>query len=281
MSLTVVCERPGLGPLAWIHRAEARGVARELAAAGNRVRLACLDARAPELLRGERLLLRVSDPRMLSLTSALAAAGIDYLGPAADVMARCYDKYGATERLRAQGIDCPPTGLASDAHGIAAPRILKPRCGSDSLGVRTIGARPVPEHKRTPEFLVQKHVFGTELTLAVVRGRIGVPLRIELAEGVPYSFMRTYLLRPRLRLAEGTLHRRAIALAREVVAALGADWAVRIDLIHETASGRLLVLECDAAPLIGARSAFAASLAAANIARREQLRLLLAEDGKG
>jgi len=60
------------------------------------------------------------------------------------------------------------------------------------------------------------------------------------------------------------------------VEALGADWAVRVDLIHETATERLLVLECDAAPMISAQSAFAASLAAANISRAEQLQLLLA-----
>jgi hypothetical protein len=38
---------------------------------------------------------------------------------------------------------------------------------------------------------------------------------------------------------------------------------------------RLRFLECDVAPLVGTRSAFAASLAASGIARAEQLRLLL------
>src|SRR5262245_28738256 len=124
MSLTVVCERWGLDPLTWIHRIEARAVAKELEAAGTRVRLARLDGRAPDALRGGRLLLRVSDPRMLILTRTLAAAGIDYLGPAADVIARCYDKYAAIQRLSAGGIDCPETGLAADAIAIAPPRIL-------------------------------------------------------------------------------------------------------------------------------------------------------------
>jgi hypothetical protein len=45
----------------------------------------------------------------------------------------------------------------------------------------------------------------------------------------------------------------------------------------EIASGRLRFLECDVAPLVGVGSAFAASLAAAGVAREEQLRLLLGE----
>ena len=190
--LTIVCEPWRIDPLVLIHRLEARAMAQELEAAGLRVRLACLDERAPDASHDERLLLRVSDGRMLALTRSLAAAGIDYLGPAADVLARCYDKYAAIRRLSADGIDC-------------------------------------------------------------------------------------HLLRPaRSPIADAALSRRAIALARQGVEALGADWAVRVDLIHETATERLLVLECDAAPMISAQSAFAASLAAANISRAEQLQLLLA-----
>ena len=55
------------------------------------------------------------------------------------------------------------------------------------------------------------------------------------------------------------------------------DWAARIDLIHETATDRLHFLECDVAPLVGATSAFAASLEAAAINWAEQLRMLLTE----
>lgn len=49
--------------------------------------------------------------------------------------------------------------------------------------------------------------------------------------------------------------------------------------MHETTTGRLRFLECDVAPLVGARSAFAASLEAAGITRAEQLRLLLQNPG--
>jgi hypothetical protein len=62
------------------------------------------------------------------------------------------------------------------------------------------------------------------------------------------------------------------------------NWAARIDLIHESATGRLYFLECDVAPLVGAKSAFAASFSAAGVGRLEQLRWLLtkqAQDGLG
>jgi D-alanine-D-alanine ligase-like ATP-grasp enzyme len=53
------------------------------------------------------------------------------------------------------------------------------------------------------------------------------------------------------------------------------NWAARVDFIYEPRSDRLCFLECDAAPLVGAASAFAASLAAAGVTRGEQLRLLI------
>jgi hypothetical protein len=52
-------------------------------------------------------------------------------------------------------------------------------------------------------------------------------------------------------------------------------WAARIDLIHETVTGRLYFLECDVAPLVGAQSAFAASFEAAHVSRSEQLNMLV------
>ncbi len=66
--------------------------------------------------------------------------------------------------------------------------------------------------------------------------------------------------------------------AQRIATLLGVDWAARVDFIHETKTDRLRFLECDVAPLVGLRSAFAASLAAAGMARSEQLRRLLAED---
>ena len=67
----------------------------------------------------------------------------------------------------------------------------------------------------------------------------------------------------------------------QIAETLAADWAARVDFVHETATGRLRFLECDVAPLIGANSAFAASLAAAGTTREEQLGLLIDAGGLG
>ena len=104
-----------------------------------------------------------------------------------------------------------------------------------------------------------------------------MPLQLDLPAGTPYTFARKYLLRPgRGPLADATLAERVRELALTIAGLFAVNWAARIDLIHETATGRLRFLECDVAPLVGPASAFAASLAAAGMARAEQLELLLA-----
>jgi D-alanine-D-alanine ligase-like ATP-grasp enzyme len=65
--------------------------------------------------------------------------------------------------------------------------------------------------------------------------------------------------------------------ALRAAAVLGVDWAARVDFMYERETERLLFLECDAAPLIGPGSAFAASLAAGGMRREDQLTRLLSE----
>jgi D-alanine-D-alanine ligase-like ATP-grasp enzyme len=78
-------------------------------------------------------------------------------------------------------------------------------------------------------------------------------------------------------LADAGLAERVRRTALEI-AAIFANWAARIDLIHETGTGRLRFLECDVAPMVSASSAFAGSFEAAGMSRAEQLRLLLNEN---
>ena len=213
---------------------------------------------------------------MLQAARALERAGTPFLGPGAAVMERCYDKYTAGSIAAANGIACPATALAGNAEGMSFPLILKPRRGSDSIGLRVLSAGPIPARVRNDAHIVQEQVRGTELTIGVIRQDAGMALRIFLPEGIPYSFGRKYLRRPRSApLIDPFLAQRARNEALRIAAMLGTDWAVRVDLMHETATDRLCFLECDAAPLIGPRSAFAASLAAAGITRAQQLRLLL------
>jgi D-alanine-D-alanine ligase-like ATP-grasp enzyme len=276
LNITVVRESWRLHPLAWIHRAEARSIAEELRRAGHTVRLVRLQNHSLSDLPSSLLLLRVSDPVMLLLVQALTRAGKFYLGPHADVMARCYDKYEAHRIATSNGLDSPATALASEAGAIPIPLVLKPRRGSDSIGVRLLKETPIPARLRTDRHIAQQYVRGTELTVAVCRGRLGTPLRIILPEGTPYSFFRKYLLRPRrVPVTDADLAERVRRTSLEIAGVFRVNWAARIDLIHEKANDRLRFLECDVAPLVGVRSAFAASLEASGINRAEQLRMLL------
>jgi D-alanine-D-alanine ligase-like ATP-grasp enzyme len=275
--LTVIRELWRPHPLAWIHRAEARSIVAELRDAGCDVRTAPFRAAdAAAHLSPEPALLRLSDPVMLEAARALTAASVAYIGPSAEAMGRCYDKYESWRIASAAGVDSPATMLARDADAVNSPLILKPRCGSDSIGVRLLRRGPIPARLRTECHVVQERIVGAELTIAVLHGRVGMPLQIFLPEGTPYSFARKYFWRPdRATVADAALADRVRNEAQRVATVLGVDWAARIDLIHEAATGRLRFLECDVAPLIGARSAFAASLAALGVGRAEQLRLLL------
>ena len=268
MNVIVLRESWHWHPLAWIHRAEARAFAEELRRAGYAVRLVRFRDDSFSSLPPGLLVLRVSDPVMLAAVQTLTRAARLFLGPSPAVMERCYDKYEAHRVATASGVDCPATALASEASTMPFPLVLKPRRGSDSIGVRLLRDGPIPAHARTDDYITQQYVRGAELTVAVFRDRAGMPLRILLPEETPYSFFRKYLLRPRhAPLADPGLAERVRRTALEIAGIFGVDWAARIDLIHETGTDRLRFLECDVAPLVSANSAFAASLEAAGRGR--------------
>jgi D-alanine-D-alanine ligase-like ATP-grasp enzyme len=278
LNVTVLRESWHPHPLAWIHRAEARSIAEELRREGYAVRLVRFQDDSVSDLSPGLLLLRISDPVMLAAVQMLTRAARPFLGPGAAVMERCYDKYEAHRIATANGVDCPATALASEASAMPFPLVLKPRRGSDSIGVRLLWDSPIPAYARTDAYITQQYVRGAELTVAVFRDRAGMPLRILLPEATPYSFFRKYLLRPRhAPLADEGLAEQVRRTALEIAGTFGVDWAARIDLIHETGTDRLRFLECDVAPLVGATSAFAVSLEAAGMSRAEQLRMLLNE----
>jgi len=251
--IVVVREPWRLHPLAWIHRAEARAIARELGSP-----LVEYSGALPQ-----DVLLRVSDPFM---RRAVAGMRGRHFGPGRDALERCYDKYEATRKVAGDGIEVPETFLGDCASLPRGPFILKPRRGSDSLGVRIASA--VPRSQRNVDHLVQERIVGREVTVGIFRAEVGLPLRIFVPPGRPYSFFRKYVWRPPRSALPDEDVREA---ARRVARALGVDWAARVDFILEERSGLPHFLECDAAPLVGAHSAFAASFMAAGIDRRRQL----------
>jgi hypothetical protein len=207
-AVTVLTDAWRAHPLAWIHRAEARAVAAELGASGRAVTNARFRGRVPDT--SGTLLLRLSDPVMLEAARMLGDAGIAYRGPSAAALARCYDKWAAIQAVAAGGIDCPRTRFATLASDLPRPLVLKPRRGSDSIGVRVLRFGAIPPRLRNERTLAQSQVFGAELTVGVINGTAGAPLRLGLPEGTPYTFLRKYLVRPgREVLADAALAQRA------------------------------------------------------------------------
>jgi D-alanine-D-alanine ligase-like ATP-grasp enzyme len=258
MKIVVVREPWRFDLLAWIHRAEARAMARELQA----TLVEYTGALPPGLA-----LLRLSDPFMRRVVGEV---NTPYRGPGREALERCYDKYEAHRLVSASGLDSPETVLADCPRLPAAPFVLKPRRGSDSIGVRI--ASIVPEAKRNPDHLVQARIVGREVTVGLFRDQVGFPLKIHLPPGKRYSFLRKYLLRPGRTAFDDEALR---MLARSIGQILGVDWAARVDFIVERDTGRAWFLECDAAPLVGPDSAFASSFAAAGIDRPRQLEWLV------
>lgn len=155
LNIAIVYESWRPHPLAWIHRAEARAIAEDLRRAGHEVRVVRYRDDAISELPPESLLLRLSDPIMLAGVRALTRADKPYLGPSAAVMERCYDKYEAYRIATANGVDCPLTALGNDAANRLFPLMLKPRRGSDSIGVRLITNGVLPARSRTEDYIVQ------------------------------------------------------------------------------------------------------------------------------
>jgi D-alanine-D-alanine ligase len=216
----------------------------------------------------------MSDAEMLRAAELLERAGKSYFGPRAAVMQVCYDKLRATRLAAAAGIVCPRTLPGNAADELEFPLIVKPRRGSDSIGVHLLRKGPLPARYRTAEYLAQEFIRGRELTIGLIGGRVGRPLELALPAGATYSFARKYLRRPRREpLADDALAAHVRHTALRLAQLFAVNWAARADFICEP-GGRLCFLECDVAPMIAPGSAFAASLAAAGIDRAEQLRLL-------
>src|SRR6185295_17690427 len=102
---------------------------------------------------------------------------------------------------------------------------------------------------------------------------------IRIPDGTLYTFVRKYVLRPRIvPVAKQRLAARVRVEAVRIAATLGVDWAARIDFIHEPDADVLYFLECDVAPLLGRGSAFDTSLRAAGVSGGEQLKRLFRTD---
>jgi D-alanine-D-alanine ligase-like ATP-grasp enzyme len=267
-------------PLAWIHRGEARAIARELGHAGHAVRRSAFGHDGIAGAGAGTLILRLSDPVMFEAVEELSAAGAPYVGPGFEAMKRCYDKYAAGCVVAGAGVACPQTELGVDADRIDFPLVVKPRRGSDSIGLRYYAHGRVPASRRNDRHVVQRYIRGADITIGFLDGQAGTPLHIRIEDDAMYTFARKYVLRPDIEpVAERALAARVRDEATRIAATLGVDWAARIDFRYDPRADVLYFLECDVAPLVGQGSAFDTSLRAAGMPRSELVGRLFLADG--
>jgi D-alanine-D-alanine ligase-like ATP-grasp enzyme len=259
-------------PVSWVHRIEAYLLRRELSAVGWTV-----SSSVYPHLPGHNvpLLLRLSDNLMRHATRHLLAHGIAFAGPSHDVLEHCYDKYFAYQKVSSAGILIPPTEIGNGPITGVPPFLIKPRRGSDSLGIRIIQSPHIPERFRSETFLIQPFLDGVEITVGFL-ARPGHPFEILRPPGTIYSFRRKNLMRtPKRPLQDDRLVRRIQKQVLTVCDLMGVDWGARVDFLFERRNNLLYFLECDAAPLIHRASAFTLSLASAGLTREQQITLLL------
>ena len=190
VTFIVVYDAWRLHPLVWIHRGEARRIARELRRAGQAVRCRAFGRSIVADPGAGRRILRLSDPVMFLAAEALSAARVPYIGPGFEVMKRCYDRYAASRLVAAGGFTCPETVLGTEADRIEFPVVLKPRWGSDSIGLRLYTHGPVHARKRNERYIVQRYIRGADITVGVLNGEAGAPLHIRIPDDALYTFVR-------------------------------------------------------------------------------------------
>jgi glutathione synthase/RimK-type ligase-like ATP-grasp enzyme len=78
----------------------------------------------------------------------------------------CYDKLQATRLAEAERVHCPASALGNAPEALAFPLVVKPRRGSDSLGLRVLHKAPLPARYRTREYIVQQPYAAPKSPLA-------------------------------------------------------------------------------------------------------------------
>lgn len=260
-------------PVSWVHRVEAHLLKKELRKLSFDISIHLYPC---ETKAGSPLLLRLSDNLMRRATRELTALGLPYAGPPPGVLENCYDKYTAYRKVSEIGVEIPPTFLGNEPLSLTPPILIKPRRGSDSLGIRVFRSGRVPERFRTEEYLLQPFLNGIDLTVGYLPGFVGYPLEILRPTNTIYSFARKNLLRTKKRpVSDNLLVHQLQTTAKGVCRKMGIDWAARVDFLFDPKHHRLYFLECDAAPLIHRESAFALSLQTAGLERTQQISLFL------
>ena len=207
----------------------------------------------------------------------LEAMAIRYTGSGVSACIRAADKVLAKHAMRDRGIPTPDfysfSETAFQALGAARalpaieerlqfPIVVKPASQGSALGIkfaRTAADLPqalVAAFSYDRKVLLERHVAGRDLAVSII-DEAGAPRALPVVEAVPqqeqfYDFESRYEI-GRTRFVcpaelDDALAARASELALEVYALLGCWGFGRVDLMLDSASGELCVLEADTIP---------------------------------
>jgi D-alanine-D-alanine ligase len=238
----------------------------------------------------------------------LEAMGIPYTGSGVSACIRASDKVLAKHAMRDAGIPTPDffafsetafkdLGAASALPAIEErlefPIVVKPASQGSALGIKfartadDVPAALVAAFSYDRKVLLERHVVGRELAVSVIDDETGARV-LPIVEAVPkeedfydfearYEIGRTEFVCPAELSDE--ISARASALALEVYSLLGLAGFARVDLMLETETGSLFVLEANAIPGMTETSLLPQSAEAAGIGFDALVERILAAAG--
>jgi D-alanine-D-alanine ligase len=207
----------------------------------------------------------------------LELVGVPYTASGPSACMRCMDKVLAKHALRDAGLPTPDfyafSQTAFESLGVARalpaieerlhfPVVVKPAAQGSALGIRfaptaaEVPAAIVAAFSYDTKVLLERHVAGRELAISVLDGPAG-PETLPIVEAIPrgsdhydfearYEIGRTHFVCPAE--LDSATTRRAHALALDAYRVLGCYGFARVDLMLESATSELTVLEANAIP---------------------------------
>jgi D-alanine-D-alanine ligase len=208
----------------------------------------------------------------------LEIMGIPYTGSGVSACIRAADKVLAKHAMRDQGIPTPDfyafseTAFKDLGAGQALPAIedrlqfpivVKPAGQGSALGIKfartpsDVPAALVAAFSYDRKVLLERYIPGRDLAVSIVSDDGGRPQVLPIVEAVPeqedfYDFESRYEIgRTRFECPaalDDAVSTRAREMARSVFELLGCDGFARVDLMLETGSDELYVLEANSIP---------------------------------
>ena len=207
----------------------------------------------------------------------LELVGVPYTASGPSACMRCMDKVVAKYAFRDAGLPTPEfyafsqtafeslgaaQALPAIEERLAFPVVVKPAAQGSALGIRfaptaeEVPAAIVAAFSYDTKVLLERHVAGRELAVSVVDGQEG-PEALPVVEAVPrggdrYDFEARYEIGRTDFACPADLDPATTRAAQELALAayrvLGCYGFARVDLMLETATGELTVLEANAIP---------------------------------